>query len=95
MNDGFTMIKPEPDDWCCANCTTLYRVKPGDVFALGYGNFTKKPKIGQQYENYPAHVIDIGYYKMYEFHHKRWWQFWIRKNRLVYLVEWEGNGREQ
>ena len=68
----------------------LYKLQPGDHIALGIGNFAKKPRVGDQYEDLPMRVEAIRYTKGIYSYPKKWWQFWISKKRLLIIVKYIG-----
>ena len=61
------------------NGARLYRVQRGDRIFI-YGN--EEVKLGAPYRNYPAIVTKI------EYTHKKWWQFWKKKEQIGFLIEW-------
>ena len=71
----------------------LHELKPGDHFILGGGNFKKKLKAGDWIEDKPIRILSVWYTKptskdRFWIYPKRWWQFWIRKDRLLYQCEY-------
>ena len=55
----------------------------GDTFTIRDELNIFKP--GEQYKNYPAFVKSVVYSP------KKWWQFWRRKKKFGYVVEWVGS----
>jgi len=77
----FDLTKDTDNSRECAHVSLLNR---GDSFAVVKTLGDETVKVGDQYKDFPAVITEIIYEP------KKWWQFWKKKNRLGYIVEWRG-----
>ena len=77
---GIYKIVTEAEDY--PNHVKRVPLSRGDCF---YVVGSRDVKIGDKYENYPAIVFHIDY------NHKRWWQFWKKKEMVGCQILWLGD----
>lgn len=66
--------------------TNYYKPRKWDVFFIGAGNDGVEEAIpGERYLAFPSMVVE----KVYK--HKKWWQFWKKKELLGIKVLWLGD----